>query len=150
VEKQTQEKKSFFNEGAISPQQVCEYIAVYGSRKEIGAHQVFLGQVRADVIDGRTVAAIDYSCYRDMAEEEIKKILQRTRVKYNLSGAYVLHSLGKVMTGEICFFVFASAAHRDNAASACREIVDAVKQDVPVFGKEIFEDESYQWKVNHA
>lgn len=145
---ETKKKKSFFTEGAITPQQIADSIAKHSHKKNIGAHEIFLGQVRADAINGKTVAAIYYSAYTEMAENEIEKIRENIIAKYKLTCAHVLHSMGKVNAGEICFFVFVSSPHRNAAMDACREMVESVKKDVPVFGKEIFEDESFQWKEN--
>jgi molybdopterin synthase catalytic subunit len=56
--------------------------------------------------------------------------------------------LGKVKAGEISLFVFASSQHRRAATDACNEVVEKIKKELPVWGKEIFENETYQWKVN--
>ena len=61
---------------------------------------------------------------------------------------HVYHSLGKVAAGEICLFVFTSSAHRKAAIDACNETVERIKAELPVWGKEIFLDESIQWKTN--
>jgi len=53
-----------------------------------------------------------------------------------------------VKAGEICLFVFVSSRHRAQAYEASRFIVEQIKKEVPVFGKEIFEDNSFSWKVN--
>ena len=63
-------------------------------------------------------------------------------------GAHIYHSLGRVETGEICLFVFTSSRHRKDAIDACTYIVERIKREVPIWGKEIFEDESYVWKEN--
>lgn len=145
---ETKKKKHFFTDGAITPQQIADSIAKRSMKKNIGAHEIFLGQVRADVINGKTVAAIDYSVYPEMAEKEIEKIRENIIVKHRITCAHVLHSLGRVNAGEICLFVFVSSSHRNAAFDACHELVDLIKKCVPVFGKEIFEDDSYQWKEN--
>ena len=54
--------KNCFREGAIAATFIGDSIAKHQSKTNIGAHEIFLGQVRADEIDGKTVAAIDYSC----------------------------------------------------------------------------------------
>ena len=61
---------------------------------------------------------------------------------------HIYHSLGKVQVGEICFFVFVSSRRRKEVYEATEYIVNSVKENVPIFGKEIFEDQTHQWKVN--
>ena len=148
MDTETKKKQRFLTEGAISPQRIADSIATHSRKKNIGAHEIFLGQVRADISNGNIVVAIDYSAYDEMAEKEIEKIREETIVKHQLTCAHVLHSIGRINTGEICFFVFVSSPHRNAAFNACREMVDRIKKEVPVFGKEIFEDDSYQWKEN--
>ncbi|MDP1746887.1 MAG: molybdenum cofactor biosynthesis protein MoaE, partial [Bacteroidota bacterium] len=50
--------------------------------------------------------------------------------------------------GEICLFVFVSSKHRAQAFEACRYIVEEIKSHVPIWGKEIFEDQTFAWKGN--
>ena len=61
---------------------------------------------------------------------------------------HIHHSLGLVEAGAISLFVFTSSAHRRDAIDACNEVVERIKKELPVWGKEIFEDETHQWKVN--
>ncbi len=140
--------KKVFVQGAISPEKIADSIASHQSKTEIGAHSIFLGQVRADLVDGKTVKAIDYSAYEEMAEKEIHKIREAAFSKFELTCAHIYHSLGKVSTGQVCLFIFTSSPHRKGANDACQNILEAVKTSVPIFGKELFEDESYQWKKN--
>ena len=62
---------------------------------------------------------------------------------------HIYHSLGIVQAGDICLFVFVSSPRRNVVFKALEYIVEAIKADVPVFGKEIFEDDTHQWKVNN-
>jgi len=55
-----------------------------------------------------------------------------------------------VRAGEICFFVFVSSKRRKDVYAATEAIVNMVKDEAPIFGKEIFENEPHQWKVNTA
>ena len=66
--------KKVFVQGPIPPEKIAKSIANHQSKTNIGAHSIFLGQVRADVIDGKSVTAIDYSAYEEMAEMEFHKI----------------------------------------------------------------------------
>lgn len=146
---ETKNKKHFFTEGAISPEQIALSISKHNQKRNIGAHQLFLGQVRADVLDEKIIHAIEYSAYEEMAENEIAKIREAIIHKHHLTCAHVLHSLGKVKAGEISLFVFVSSPHRKAATDACSELVELIKKNAPIFGKEIFEDETYQWKENN-
>lgn len=140
--------KSIFVQGVITPNKIAESIAKHQSKTEIGGHSIFLGQIRADESDGKTVTAIEYTAYEKMADKEAYKIREEAFDRFDLTCAHIYHSLGSIKTGEICFFVFTSSAHRQAARDANAFLVDAIKERVPIFGKEIFEDESHQWKVN--
>jgi len=100
------------------------------------------------MIDGKKVNAIEYSTYEEMALEKMHVIREEIFSRYDLTCLHVYHSLGKVAAGEISLFVFTSSPHRKAAIDACNEIVEKIKKELPVWGKELFEDESYQWKEN--
>lgn len=134
--------------GAITPDFIANSIAKHSTKTSIGAHDIFLGQVRNDSINGKTVLAIDYTAYDEMAEENFHEIREAAFAKFNLTCMHIYHSLGKINAGEISLFVFVSSAHRADAFDACRFIVEEIKTKVPIWGKELFEDESYSWKVN--
>ncbi|WP_412987722.1 molybdenum cofactor biosynthesis protein MoaE [Pontimicrobium sp. IMCC45349] len=140
--------KNVFREGAISSEFIANSIAKHQSKTSIGAHNIFLGQVRADVVEDKTVAAIEYTAYEDMANQKMHDIREAAFEKFELTCMHIYHSLGTVKSGEICLFVFVSSPRRKMVFEALEFIVEAIKADVPVFGKEIFEDSSHQWKVN--
>lgn len=141
-------KHTVFIQGPISASFIADSIAKHSSKTEIGAHSIFLGQVRSDVKDNKIVKGIEYSAYTEMAEDAIYEIREQTFSKYKLTCMHIYHSIGTVNTGELCLFVFVSAKHRKEAFDACEEIVEHIKKDVPIWGKEIFEDNSAQWKEN--
>jgi len=140
--------KNVFLEGAISSEFIGESIAKHQSKTSIGAHNIFLGQVRADDIDGKIISAIEYTAYETMANEKFFEIREATFNKFNLTCMHIYHSLGKVNAGEICLFVFVSSPRRKEVFKALEYVIEEIKANVPVFGKEIFEDKSHQWKVN--
>jgi len=140
--------KNVFREGAISSDFIANSIAKHQSKTTIGAHNIFLGQVRADDIEGKTVSAIEYTAYEEMANKKFHDIREATFEKFNLTCMHIYHSLGEVKTGEICLFVFVSSPRRKEVFKALEYVVEAIKADVPVFGKELFEDQSHQWKIN--
>ncbi|WP_350292489.1 molybdenum cofactor biosynthesis protein MoaE [uncultured Croceitalea sp.] len=140
--------KNVFVDGAITPEFIANSIKKHQSKTTIGAHDIFLGQVRADVINDKKVGAIEYTAYEEMANLKFHEIREATFKKFDLTCMHIYHSLGKVEVGEICLFVFVSSPHRKEVFNALHHVVEEIKKDVPVFGKELFEDDSYQWKVN--
>jgi molybdopterin synthase catalytic subunit len=140
--------KNIFVKGAISSTFIGEKIAAHQVKTGIGGHSIFLGQVRADKLDNKQVIAVDYTSYEHMAIEKMAEIREDIIQKYALTCMHVYHSLGLIRSGEICLFVFTSAPHRKSAIEACSETVERLKADLPIWGKEIFEDDSFQWKIN--
>ena len=140
--------KNIFVHGPIAASFIADSIQKHSSKTDIGAHSIFLGQVRADEIDGKPVVSIEYTAYEEMALEMMYGIRENMFAKYNLTCMHVYHSLGNVKAGEISLFVFTSSAHRKAAIDACEETVERIKAELPVWGKEIFEDETYTWKQN--
>ncbi|MCD0489734.1 molybdenum cofactor biosynthesis protein MoaE [Pedobacter sp. MC2016-14] len=140
--------KNIFVKGPILPELIAKSIAGHSTKTNIGAHNIFLGQVRRDDIAGKFVAAIEYTTYEEMALQTMEEIREAIFAKYDLTCMHVYHSLGNVKAGEICLFVFCSSAHRKAAISACEELVERIKAELPIWGREIFEDDSYTWKEN--
>lgn len=141
--------KNIFVDGPILPDFIGESIAKHSTNHVIGGHSIFLGQVRADKINNQLVASIEYTANQPLALEKMHEIRENIFEKYNLTCLHVYHSLGKILVGEICLFVFASSIHRAAAIEACNELVESIKKELPIWGKEIFENEEFQWKINH-
>lgn len=137
--------KNVFVQGPISPAFIANSIAKHSHKTNIGAHDIFLGQVRADKHQGKEVEKIEYSAYEDMANAEFHKIRERAFEKYDLSCMHIYHSQGAVKAGEISLFVFVSSKHRAMAFDACRAIVEDIKAFVPIWKMEVFKDKSHNW-----
>lgn len=142
-------KKNVLIEGAISSDFIGNSIAKHASKHDIGAHSIFLGQVRADEKENGQVVAIEYECYEEMANDVFHTIREETFTKFDLTCMHIYHSLGRVNTGEICLFVFTSSKHRKEAIEACNYLVERIKKEAPVWGKEIIEDGKTEWKINN-
>ena len=140
--------KNIFVEGPIQPNLISDSIAKHSTKTNIGGHSIFLGQVRADELVDKKVEAIEYTSHVEMALEKMHEIREAIFTKYPLTCMHIYHSLGMVKKGEICLFVFTSSAHRKPAIDACTECVERIKAELPIWGKEIFEGDGYQWKEN--
>ncbi len=135
--------------GPVPVAAVSEMVAKGSVNTESGAHSLFVGQVRRDEIDGRFVKAIEYSAYEEMVITEANKINKTILSEFDdIKGFEILHSKGLVGTGQISLLVMVSAGHRTQAFSACARAVELVKERLPIWKKEIFEDDSGRWKEN--
>lgn len=140
--------KNIFINGPISTTKIAESIQSHTTKTNIGGHSIFLGQVRADVREGQLVRAIHYTTYESMSLEVAFKIREDIFQKYPLVCMHIYHSLGEVKAGEISLFVFTSSEHRQAAMDACREVVERIKKELPVWGQEILTEGESLWKEN--
>jgi molybdopterin synthase catalytic subunit len=133
--------------GPVTLETIAEFIEKISDRKDSGGHSVFLGQVRADENDGKKVRAIDYSAYDTMVEAEAEKIRKTVLSEFSdAKSIHIVHSKGLVNTGEISLFVIVSAGHRQQAFQACSRTVELIKERLPVWKREIYDDDSHKWK----
>ncbi|MCC6753651.1 MAG: molybdenum cofactor biosynthesis protein MoaE [Saprospiraceae bacterium] len=140
--------KNIFVQGSISPELIADSIRKHAHNTGIGGHSIFLGQVRADEKPEGTVSAIDYTAYEDMALEQAHQIREEIFAKYPLTCMHIYHSIGLVPAGELSLFVFTSSVHRKVAIDACEELVERLKGELPVWGREIMGPNQYTWKEN--
>jgi molybdopterin synthase catalytic subunit len=138
---------SYLIKGPVSQKLISQYIENAGFKTDCGGHSIFLGQVRADEINGKKVKAIEYSVYEELVKAEAEKIKKTIFMEFeDVRSIVIIHSTGIVKAGEISLFVLVSAGHRHQALQACSKTVELIKEDLPVWKKEIFEDDSYHWK----
>jgi len=138
--------KKLFLQGPIQPDFIADSIAKHSTKTNIGAHAIFLGQVRADEKNGVPVTAIRYTAYEPMAEQIMADMRESFFAQFNdMTCLHIYHSLGDVKAGEISLFVFVSCRHRRQSFEALEVIVDRLKAELPVWKQEFYGDESYQW-----
>jgi len=140
----------FLTEGPVTRDIISAELSKLGSMTDSGGHSVFFGQVRADLSGVRRVKAIEYSAYGSMVVVEAEKIINKIRSEFeDVREVRIIHSAGIVMAGEISLFVLVSAGHRQQAMEACSKTVDLIKKSFPVWKKEIFEDNTHEWKQDY-
>jgi molybdopterin synthase catalytic subunit len=123
---------------------VEQYLTLSGDT-ENGAAVVFAGVVRADEIDGRRVTGIQYDCYREMAEREMADVVETIRKATGVSSIRAIHRVGEVPVGEVSLLVVSRAGHRADAYDANRLVVEEIKRRVPIWKKEIYDDDTSKW-----
>jgi MoaE-MoaD fusion protein len=105
-----------------------------------GGIVVFSGVVRNET-GGRPVKFLEYEAHAPMAEAKMREIGQTVRARWaGVRRVAMLHRIGRLEIGESSVLIAVSAAHRGDAFEACRYAIDTLKQTVPVWKKEHFED----------
>ncbi|MEZ4648411.1 MAG: molybdenum cofactor biosynthesis protein MoaE [Candidatus Eisenbacteria bacterium] len=98
-----------------------------------GAWLDFYGIVRDAEPDGTPLRAIEYEAHEQMAEHQLHLILDRIANRHPVSRVVLVHRIGVVPVGEASLLVRVLSPHRQEALTACAEIIDELKQDVPIW-----------------
>jgi molybdopterin synthase catalytic subunit/molybdopterin converting factor small subunit len=106
--------------------------------EEAGAIATFSGTARRHS-RGRTVQYLDYEGYEGMAEEMMEKLANDLKERYEVQQIAIHHRVGRVQLGEPSVVIAVSAAHRADALAACKDAIDILKVDVPLWKKEVYE-----------
>ncbi|HEY7802672.1 MAG TPA: molybdenum cofactor biosynthesis protein MoaE [Dehalococcoidia bacterium] len=112
-------------------------------RDESGAVALFYGVVRNENL-GRSVRYLEYDAYDAMALKKMHQVADEVAAKFAINGIGVLHRIGRLEIGEASLLVAVSSPHRREAFEACHFAVDRIKQTVPVWKKEVWDDGS-EW-----
>ena len=118
----------------LDVQQVVSHVRHPGA----GAIATFVGTTR-DNTAGRRVLRLDYEAYRPMADNQLQRVADEMRERWDLTGVAIYHRLGSLEIGEASLIVAVSSAHRKEAFEACQYSIDRIKQIVPIWKKEFFE-----------
>ena len=106
--------------------------------EEAGAIATFTGTTRVQS-RGRTVLHLDYEAYEEMAEQAMAEIAEELKGRYDLCEIAIHHRTGRVDIGEASVVIAVSAPHRQDALAACKDAIDTLKQQVPLWKKEFYE-----------
>ena len=104
-----------------------------------GAAVVFEGVVRNQT-RGRKTLYLDYEAYEEMALQQMEALAEQAVDRFQVRDVAVVHRLGRLEIGETSVLIVAASAHRAAAFEACRWLIDTLKQKVPIWKKEYFED----------
>ena len=110
-----------------------------------GAVATFIGRVRDhDPVVPGEVVALEYSAHPD-APAVLERLAATARGRDGVLGVALSHRIGRVAVGETALVAVVATAHRDLAFAVCRELVEAVKAELPVWKREILADGSHVW-----
>jgi molybdopterin synthase catalytic subunit len=103
-----------------------------------GAIATFVGTTRIES-RGRTVGHLDYEAYEGMAEQVMARIAAALKERYDVCEIAIHHRTGRVEIGEASVVIAVSAPHRQDALAACKDAIDTLKEEVPLWKKEVYE-----------
>lgn len=109
-----------------------------------GAVVLFLGTVR-ELTEGRRTIALDYDAYPRMAEAKLRELVEETAAKWPVEAIAVVHRLGHLELGDVSVAVAVSCPHRQQAFDAARRLIDRLKETVPIWKQENWEDGTKEW-----
>ena len=109
-----------------------------------GGVTLFLGRVR-NHHEGHAVHSVHYHVYREMAVPAMQAIAEETLAKFPVTRLVILHRVGHLAIGDVSVLVAAAGEHRDEAFRACRHGIDRIKEDVPIWKKEVLADGTEEW-----
>lgn len=134
-------KNKYLITGPITPDLLSELMTLGNEDNAAGAISMFVGKVRDDEVEGRRVSAIEYSAYGEMAEKEADFIVRTVKSAFSdVRSIIIVHSTGLVKAGDASLFIMVTAGHRDHATRACRHALEMVKERLPIWKKEVFQD----------
>lgn len=135
---------------AIGPQTVRAVCERFEADPAVGAVVTFTGVVRADRLPDGEVQAIEFSAAEAVAERATRELVERLAAETPGERVmiHVEHRLGRVPVGEAPIVIVAAAGHRKETFALCSGILEALKAEVPIYGKELLNGGGSAWKVN--
>lgn len=109
---------------------------------ECGGICLFVGTIR-NHNKGKAVTNLDFESYAPMAAKEMTRIAEKAKTEHNLHTVAVHHRVGELGIGDIAVIIAVSSHHRKAAFTACEQVIDELKEHVPIWKKEYLEDGSY-------
>ena len=123
--------------GALDPEKVAAKVR----RDTNGAVVTFLGTTR-DNFEGKRVLTLEYEAFEEMAVKKMEEVRKELMAEFGLEQIAISHRIGTVGIGEISLIIAVGSPHRKEAFYACHKAVDRIKEIVPIWKKEIYQDGS--------
>ncbi len=111
---------------------------------EAGGIDVFIGTTR-QWTNGRETAELSYESYQEMAIREMERLAHEAQAQWPVIKVCMFHRVGTVPVAQASVVIGVATPHRADAFAACRFLIDALKQDVPIWKYETYTDGSGEW-----
>lgn len=132
--------RAWITRDVIAPAELLHAIGAHAD----GAVLLFLGTVR-DEHDGRAVRGMCYEAYTEMAEDTLRQIVAEAGVQAGSDRIAAVHRIGELDLGDVSVAIAVSTPHRAEAFTACRYIIEQIKQRLPVWKHEHYADGESSW-----
>lgn len=119
----------------LQPQQCIAFV----SNPTAGGITTFVGTVRNQT-KGKIVQRLEFEAYIPMAISEMTKLAQEAHQRWQTEKVAIHHRVGVLNVGEIAVVIAVATPHRKAAFEACQFLIDTLKETVPIWKKEVFED----------
>jgi molybdopterin synthase catalytic subunit len=129
-------------ETALSVDEVLRAV----SDRHAGGIALFVGTVRDHTPEhpGEQVTELDYTAHPS-AIEQLEAVARKVAAEHPGTALAAVHRTGELAVGDLAVVVAASSAHRAEAFAACRALIDTLKEEVPIWKRELFRDGSHTW-----
>ena len=104
----------------------------------------FLGTVR-DLTGDRKTVGLRYEAYGEMALKKMAELESEARRRWPIVELALVHRTGDLGPGEVSVAVAVSTPHRHQAFEACRWLIDTLKEIVPIWKRETWDDGTEEW-----
>jgi molybdopterin synthase catalytic subunit len=117
-------------------------------RSTHGAVVTFVGIVR-ESSEGKRVLYLEYEAYQEMARKKLEEISAEIQNRWGITDIDIIHRVGRIEVGDTAIVIAVGSAHRLEAFQACQYAIDRIKEIVPIWKKEFYEDGSSSW-IGHT
>lgn len=105
---------------------------------------MFVGRVR-EVSDAGEVTGILYEAWPELADPRLREVAEEMLERWSCTKVSLLHRYGELSVGDAAVVVAVSAPHREEAFEACRHGIERIKQDIPIWKKELLASGESEW-----
>ena len=113
----------------------------------VGGVALFLGVVR-DHDQGAAVVSLDYTQH-PTAEQVLRRCAEQVAADHDVVAVAVEHRIGHLQVGDLAVVVAVAAVHRGPALAACAQLIDTVKDEVPIWKQQRFTSGEVAWVGLH-
>lgn len=126
------------------PIDLAELVAAVSSTRH-GAITTFTGVVR-DHAEGRSVRGLLYEAYKPMAEAQMRAVAEEIAERWGVRAVAMVHRVGELSLGDVAVAIAVGTGHRREGFEACSYAIDRLKETVPIWKKEFYDDVQATWK----